>query len=136
MQDEYAIQFLQSQTYAFKLSGNDLPAGIQVSVESASGQVIDLSPSFDQLIFFAPLVAGTYTIIVSGWSPTQSNSLTYRLTLGFFGEQDNAPPLVDGPAPALQVHLEGASASLLIGSNPGAPSGGARGRRPRADMVP
>jgi methionine-rich copper-binding protein CopC len=124
MQDEYAIQFLQNQIYAFKLSGNDLPPGIQVSVESASGQVIDLSPSFNQLIFFAPLAAGPYTIIVSGWFPTQSESLSYQLVISFFGEQDHAPPLVDGPAPALQVHLEGVSGSLLGGSSPGAPSVG------------
>ncbi len=52
-------------------------------------------------------MAGTYTVIVGGWSPTQSASLSYQLTFSLFGEQDNAPPLVDGPAPALQIQLEG-----------------------------
>ncbi len=107
MQDEYAIQLLQTQSYSFLLSGNDLPAGIRVAVEAASGQVIDLSPSFDQLLFFAPLLAGDYTVIVSGWSPTQSPGLSYQLTVALSGQQDNPPALVDGPSPALQIQLEG-----------------------------
>ena len=130
MQDEYVIQVLQTQSYSFTLSGNDLPEGIQVTVEAASGQIIDLSPSFNQLVFFAPLMAGTYTVIVGGWFPTQSASLSYQLTLNLFGEQDNAPPLVDGPAPALQVHLEGFGVGIgatTSGGGSGAgvtPSGG------------
>jgi methionine-rich copper-binding protein CopC len=130
-QDEYVIQVLQHQSYSFALNGNDLPAGIQVSLETATGQIIDLSPSFNQLLFLAPLDAGTYTVIVGGWSPTQSASLSYQLTLQLFGGQDNAPPLVDGPAPALQIQLEGiaggAGSTLSIGSGWMGPFSGAAG---------
>jgi methionine-rich copper-binding protein CopC len=127
MQDEYVIKVLQTQSYSFTLSGNDLPEGIQVTVESASGRITDLSPSFNQLVFFAPLTAGTYTVIVSGWFPTQSASLSYQLTLGFFGQQDNAPPLVDGPAPALQISLDGVAsgAGLTLSGGSGAGGSGA-----------
>jgi hypothetical protein len=118
LQDEYVIQILQSQVYSFTLGGDDLPAGIQVSVETNSGQVIDLSPSFDQLVFLAPLRAGTYTVILSGWSPDQCASLSYQLTVSLFGEQDNAPPLVDGPAPLIQIQLVG-----LAGGVSASPSG-------------
>ena len=93
------------------MSGTDLPEGLQVSVETDSGQIIVLSPSFNQLVYFAPLMPGTYTIIVGGWSQTQAASLSYQLTINFIGEQDNAPPLVDGPSPALQIQLEGVASS-------------------------
>ncbi len=50
---------------------------------------------------------GTYTVIVGGWSPSQSASLSYQLTLKLLQQQQDAPPLVDGPSPALQIQLEG-----------------------------
>ena len=87
------------------MSGDDLPAGVQVTVTDASGQSIPLLPSDDGQLFFGPLNAGTYTVAVGGWTAGQSASVSYQLTIDLVGQQDNAPPLVDGPAPALQIHL-------------------------------
>jgi methionine-rich copper-binding protein CopC len=118
-EDDYVIQLLQNQYYSFTLNGDDLPDDIQVTVTDASGQSIPLLQAFGGDVFFGPLVAGTYTIAVGGWPAGQSANVSYQLILNLFGSEDNAPPLVDGPAPALQVHLEG------IGSSAGSmPSSG------------
>jgi hypothetical protein len=106
-EDTYRIQLLQSQNYSFNVSSDNLPAGTQVTLSSASGQSVPLLMSNDGHAFFAPIVAGTYTVTVSGWTADQSASIFYHLTMVLVGQQDNAPPLVDGPAPALQIHLDG-----------------------------
>ena len=115
------IQLLQSQSYSFTLSGDDLPAGAQVTVTNASGQSIPLLSSSDGQVFFAPIDAGTYTVAVGGWTAGQSASVSYQLTIDLFGQQDNAPPLVDGPAPLLQIHLDGIASTT--GTVPQAPPG-------------
>ncbi len=108
-QDEYVIQLIQNQEYSFSLSGDDLPDGIQVTVTDALGQTVPLLCSPDGLDYFAPMSAGTYTVAVGGWTTEgQSPSPSYQLTIDLLGTQDNAPPLVDGPAPLLQIHLDSA----------------------------
>jgi len=119
--DEYVIQLLQSQEYSFTLSGDDLPDGVQVTVSNASGQTVPFLTSYDGLVYFAPLSAGSYTVTVGGWTAGQSSSISYQLTMDLIGQQDNAPPLVDGPAPALQIYLDG------IGSTTGTVSAGGSG---------
>jgi methionine-rich copper-binding protein CopC len=104
--DEYVIQLLQNQEYSVTLSGDDLPGGVQVTVSDASGQTVPLLTSNDGLVNFAPLSAGTYTVGVGGWTAGSSNRISYQLTIDLLGQQDNAPPLVDGPAPLLQIHLD------------------------------
>jgi methionine-rich copper-binding protein CopC len=102
-QDEYVIQVLQHQRYSFQLIGDDLPVGTQVTLTDASGQSIPLLSSFDGGLFFGNLQAGTYTVSVGGWASGESASISYQLLIELFGQQDNAPPLVDGPAPLLQI---------------------------------
>ena len=106
-EDDYTIQLLQNQYYSFTLSGDALPAGAQVTVWNTAGQSIPLLASNDGLVFFAPLTAGTYTVVVGGWTAGQSASVSYQLMINLVGQQDNAPPLVNGPAPLLQIHLDG-----------------------------
>ncbi|MHB1559674.1 MAG: hypothetical protein ACYC61_19680, partial [Isosphaeraceae bacterium] len=114
--DRYAIQLLQNQNYAFSLSGANLPAGIQVTLLDASGQNIPLVPTFNDLLFLRVLTAGSYTIVVRGWPADQTASVSYNLKIGLLGSQDNAPPLVDGPSPAIQIDLAG------LASSPSSPS--------------
>jgi methionine-rich copper-binding protein CopC len=114
-QDVYAIQLLQNQYYSFTLSGDALPAGAQVTVWNSSGQVIPLLTSSDGLVFFGPINAGTYTVAVGGWTGDQSASVSYQLTMDLVGQEDNAPPLVDGPTPLLQIHLDGLTSNTGAG---------------------
>jgi methionine-rich copper-binding protein CopC len=118
-QDEYVIQVLQFQYYSFQLIGGDLPAGTQVTLTDASGQSIPLDPSPDGQSFTAQLDPGTYTVSVGGWPAGESADIAYQLLLDLYDQQDNAPPLVDGPAPALQVSFD--TSPALAGS---ASSGG------------
>ena len=58
----------------------------------------------------------------------ESASVAYKLVIKLDGQQDNAPPLVDGPAPALQISL--ATAGPISGEIPtgdGAGSGSSSG---------
>ncbi len=120
--DDYVIQLLQNQEYSFQLLGSGVPAGTQLTLTDASGQSIPLGASWDGQLFFAPLAAGTYTLSVGEWSPGQSADVAYQLLLQLVGQQDNAPPLVDGPAPALQVSFD--TAPALPGStSSGGPTG-------------
>jgi methionine-rich copper-binding protein CopC len=128
--ENYVIQLLQNQTYSFGLSGDDLPAGAQVTLTSATGQSIPLLPSSDGQDYFAPLAAGTYTVTVGGWSNGESAGISYRLTINLVGQQDNAPPLVDGPAPLLQIQLAG------TGSSTGSPPTGDSGAGPTTVSLP
>jgi methionine-rich copper-binding protein CopC len=117
-EDDYVIQFLQNQYYSFVLSGDALPDGTRVTLTDAQGQAVPLLSSPDGRDFFGPVKGGTYTVAVGGWTAGQSAGVAYKLTLNLTGQQDNAPPLMDGPSPALQIHLEGFGA--LSGPMPSA----------------
>jgi len=126
--DEYVIQLLQNQEYSFTLSGDNLPDGVQVTLSDASGQPVPLLTSNDGLVKFAPLSVGTYTVGVGGWTAGSSNRISYQLTIDLLGQQDNAPPLVDGPAPLLQIHLDGVGGNvgpIATGGSGGSNSTGA-----------
>jgi hypothetical protein len=121
-EDDYVIQLLQSQTYFFRLSGDNLPAGTQVTITDAAGQPIPLLMSSTGLVFFGPLTPGTYTVVVGGWTAGQSASVSYDLTMDLAGQQNDAPPQVDGPAPLLQIHLDGI-ATTTVTVTPGGSGG-------------
>jgi methionine-rich copper-binding protein CopC len=129
-EDDYVIQLLQSQQYFFALSGGDLPASAQVTVRDASGQTIPLIVSGEGDVFFGPLAAGTYTVAVGGWTAGQSATVAYRLNIMLAGQQDDAPPLVDGPAPALQIHLDGIATTAPGPVSTGGSAGGSSGLSP------
>jgi hypothetical protein len=108
------------------LSGDNLPAGTQVTITDAAGQPIPLLTSSNGLVFFGSLTAGTYTVAVGGWTAAQSASVSYDLTMDLAGQQNDAPPLVDGPAPLLQIHLDGiatTTGTMTPGSSGGETSG-------------
>ncbi len=107
-EDDYVIQLLQSQDYSFTLERRR-SAGRSSGDGDGMPRVrrSHCSLSSDGQVFFAPLVAGTYTVAVGGWTAGQSASVSYQLTIDLVGQQDDAPPLVDGPAPLLQIHLDG-----------------------------
>ena len=127
--DQYEIQLLQQQSYAFQLSDysllDPLPDGAQVTLTDASGQSIPLSQSFNGQVYFAQLTPGTYTIAVSGWTAGTTANVSYELTVDLFGQQNDSPPLVAGPAPLLQIHLE--SVAVTTNSNTTGNSGGGSG---------
>jgi methionine-rich copper-binding protein CopC len=114
--DTYVIQVLQYQNYSFQLSGDDVPAGTQLTLTDASGQPVLLTSLSNGQLYLGLLNAGTYTLTVGGWSADEAASVSYQVLIQINGQQDNAPPLVDGPAPALQIALA-PSAGL-----PGSPS--------------
>jgi methionine-rich copper-binding protein CopC len=123
--DSYTFQLLQSNSYGFTLSGADLPAGIEVTLTNGAGQQIQLLQSYNGLVYFAALQAGTYTVSVGGWSAGQSAGISYQLTINWGGQPDNAVPLVDGPTPLLQIQLAASAASA--GSPPSGGSGAGGG---------
>ncbi len=122
--DQYIVQLLQNQTYSFSLSGSFLPVGAQVTLTNEAGQPVPLLASYSGQDFFAPLAAGTYTVTVNGWTAGQSANVSYQLTMDLVGQQDNAPPLVAGPAPLLQIHLESATGTTASAPTAGSESGG------------
>ncbi len=114
--DQYEIQLLQQQSYSFTLSGDLPPDGAQVTLTDASGQTIPLNQSSDGLLYLGFLSAGTYTVAVSGWTAGGSASVSYELTINLFGQQNDGPPLVAGPAPLLQIHLESIAVTTQSGT--------------------
>ena len=109
------------------MSGDDLPDGAQVTVTDASGQSIPLLVRATDWSFSPRSIAGTYTVAVGGWTAGQSASVSYQLTMDLVGQQDNAPPLVDGPAPALQIHLDGIASTTGARCSVGTGGSGAAG---------
>jgi methionine-rich copper-binding protein CopC len=103
--DTYVIQVLQYQNYSFQLTGDNLPDGTQLTLTDASGQTVPLTQSEGGQLSLGLLKAGTYTLSVGGWSADEAAGVSYQVLILLNGQQDNAPPLVDGPAPALQVAL-------------------------------
>ena len=100
-----------------------------MTLTDASGQPIPLQSSETAGCSLRRLQAGTYTVSVGGWAAGESASLSYQLMMELVGQQDNAPPLVDGPAPALQITL--ATAGALPGAMALASAG-----RPASDRGP
>jgi methionine-rich copper-binding protein CopC len=125
-QDSYTFRVMESQYYTIGLIGSDLPAGTQLSMTDGSGDPVPLGfPSGPQQ--YTPFLSpGTYTISVGGWTAGAGAGLSYQLLVSLGTQQDNAPPLTDSPAPAIQVSLAGLSAfagasSGTAGTAPGLP---------------
>ena len=131
-EDDYVIQLLQSQNYSFTLSGDDLPGGAVGDAEGCLGCSQSHCSSRATDWFFSPRSSQGRTR--SPWEDgprNQSASVSYQLTMDLVGQQDNAPPLVDGPAPALQIHLAGIDRH----DEPGANANGWHRRRWQRDYL-
>jgi hypothetical protein len=120
--DVYEFQVLLDRVYAFTLAGADLPAGVTLSLTDTSGQSLGIPPSGNLVAALAP---GTYLLTVSGWDKAQAADLSYQVDLAMVTQNDNAPPLVSGPAPAIAILLA-KDAPHGIGPG-GGPSGGGSG---------
>jgi hypothetical protein len=113
--ESYRFQVLQDETYTFNLSGANLKGGVALTLTDAQGQSPSLVPLDNGQALFGDLAPGTYTISVGDWSAAESAAVAYQLAITFTSTNENAPPLVSGPAPALQVML-----SSLPGPSTGA----------------
>ncbi len=60
---------------------------------------------FGGTLILAQLVPGTYLLTVSGWDQDQAAGISYQVGLTFGSQDDNAPPLLSGPAPAVAIQL-------------------------------
>jgi methionine-rich copper-binding protein CopC len=115
-QDQFVVTLPELQGYGFQLIGNDLPAGVQVSLSDASGPVgLAPAPGNSQL-FVGLLSVGTYTVTVGGWPVGAGASLSYQLLITMGAQYDNPPALVDGPSPLLQVSF--ATTAATSGASP------------------
>jgi hypothetical protein len=106
--DYYEFQVLLDRTYTFSLSalpGEHLPAGVALSLTDPADPSFGVSSFGGGTLLVGELLPGTYLLKVSGWNPSQAAAISYRVTLKFINENDNAPPLVSGPAPAVAIQL-------------------------------
>lgn len=110
--DEYRFTILRNRVYHIHIDGLELPAGVSLSLLDAAGNVLDVSTE-DGLTLFAGLSAGDYTLRVSGWPASSARRLNYQISIREPGQNDNAPPLWAGPAPAVGLQFVGMT------SNPG-----------------
>jgi hypothetical protein len=103
--ESYRFHVLQDETYTFNLSGTGLPDGVALSLTDQEGHSPSLVPLNNGQSLFGDLAPGTYTITVGDWSTGQSAEILYQLAITFTSANDNAPPLISGPTPALQLRL-------------------------------
>ena len=109
MADVYKFQILLDGTYSFTLSGDNLPDNVTLTLTGPTGQSVPII-SIGGTLLFGDLSAGTYLLIVSGWNQGQAAAITYQVSLDLVSTNDNAPPLVSGPAPAIAMRLSSALA--------------------------
>lgn len=107
--DVYEFQVLLDRTYTFTLTGADLPSGVTMSVTDLSGQSMNLSSPQGPGLLQGGLAPGTYLLTVSGWDASQAADVSYQLNLAMPTQNDNAPPLLAGPAPAVAILLDSAA---------------------------
>jgi hypothetical protein len=104
--DQFRFQVLQERLYSFLLTGDNVPAGIQLTVTDDSGNPVSTDfPDQGQNVLLE-LSPGTYRIEVSGWDPNLGDAVPYQLQLTLQTVFDNPPPLVSGPTPAVVMHFE------------------------------
>ncbi len=115
-QDAFRFQVLQHQYYTFTVQGSDALPSNPLWLTDDQGRPVDFGPQGNGDAIAADLSSGVYVIHVGRWSPDQAAALTYQLTAKLLGNADNPVPLVDGPAPALQLRL-----NSLPGSGAGDP---------------
>ena len=94
--------------------GEQVPPGVTLSltVTTPSGQIVlnswPGSPTLD-----GELAPGTYLLVVNGWDSSQAADVSYQVSLAMITQDDNAPPLVSGPAPAVAIQLDSVVPPIL-----------------------
>jgi len=107
--DVYKFQILLDGTYSFTLSGDNLPDNVTLTLTDPTGQSVPII-SIGGTLLFGDLAPGAYLLMVSGWNQGQAADISYQLSLDLVSTNDNAPPLVSGPAPAIAIRLSSAAA--------------------------
>jgi hypothetical protein len=107
--DVYQFQVLLDRYYTFTLLGNPPPAGVTLSLTDASGNPTSVLSQLDGRLLEGVLAPGTYLLKVSGSSQAQAPNIAYTVSLKFITQNDNAPPLLTGPAPAVAIQLSSAA---------------------------
>jgi Bacterial pre-peptidase C-terminal domain len=105
-EDAYKFQVLQIHTYAFSVTPDPMPPGMSLWLTDVSGQPVNFAAVGDGSTILTDLHPGFYVLHVGGWSLDLSADMSYQVHLNLAVTFDNPPPLVFGPAPALQIHLD------------------------------
>ena len=106
--DVYQFQVLLDRVYAFTLSGDQLPPGVTLTltVTTPSGQIVGLSSrglSDARSASSSPgPICSSSTAGTRRRRPTSPTRSPWRSIT----QDDNAPPLVSGPAPAVAIQLD------------------------------
>src|SRR5262249_53102919 len=91
-------------------------------------------------VLFCQLAPGIYLLEVSGWDKGKAAAISYKVALTFITQNDNAPPLLTGPAPAVAILLDTAAPPAPVSSPPPVPTPPVptppRTRPPRAPPPP
>src|SRR5262249_45697697 len=105
--DYYLFQVTQARLYTFTVTGSNLPIGMAPNLMTSSGTPLYLVPNFfpGGATVTAFLSPGTYAVQLGGWTPTQAQSVVYRLYISIGQIADNPTPLTVGAAPALSIRL-------------------------------
>ncbi len=105
--DVYEFQTIQDGSYLFSLSGASLPEDVTLTLMDSSGQILPLSP-IGPTALYGQLAPGTYLLMVSGWDPAPGGRhLLPARVESPESANDNAPPLLSGPAPAVAIRFSG-----------------------------
>jgi hypothetical protein len=123
--DVFTIEVLQDQEYHFTLRGKSAdspdptvaPAGIALTITTASGTVVEPLPQDDPNAIFAQLTPGKYLIYIGSADPSNPASGEYQIRITLAGINENPPPLTVGGSPALRIRL-GTSAPPTPPVNP------------------
>ena len=110
--DVYRFQVLSDSAYTLGLKNEGAETSFKLALRSADGTSVSVVADGDNLT--ANLAAGTYTISVSGWTPSEAAAVAYQLRVSFSFQNGAPVPLVSGPAPALSIHLDGAPTSPAV----------------------
>jgi hypothetical protein len=105
--DVYEFQILLAGEYSFTLSGlsgSQPPKNVALQLYNSAGRSLFTRPL---TALSTGLTPGIYRLKVSGW--TQGANISYRVAFNLGSLNDNAPPLLSGPAPAIAIQLASAA---------------------------
>src|SRR5207245_238636 len=101
--DYYAIEVLQSRDYFLSVTGSSVPAGTQLTLRDASGNLVGGIAQGNARAFRFSLAAGRYVVGVENLTPTPPAGVGFDLRIGLANSLENPPPLTLGPAPAIRL---------------------------------